>query len=232
MSYRPLYLAALAMLLAVVESGAGAAPAITLPGDAYPESLAASSDGTLFIGSAKMGGVLRVTPGSSTPTPWIAPTAFGTRSIFGVLVDERSGTLWTCSNDLASDGIASPGSGSGSALKGFDLKTGAGKVSVPFSGNRPLCNDIAVAKDGRVYVSDEHSARVLRLSTDSRSLEVWVSDPQLADIDGIAFGADGNLYANTYEGSGLFRIDVKHATAGKVVKLSTSRPITDRKSVV
>jgi hypothetical protein len=52
-----------------------------------------------------------------------------------------------------------------------------------------------------------------------------VSDPQLADIDGIAFGADGNLYANTYEGSGLFRIDVQHSTAGKVVKLSTSRPI-------
>ena len=227
MSYRRLYLAALAMLLAVLDSVARAAPAITLPGDlAYPESLAASSDGTLFIGSAKMGGILRVTPGSSTPTPWIAPTAFGTRSIFGVLVDERSGTLWTCSNDLASDGIASPGSGSGSALKGFDLKTGAGKVSVPFPGNRPLCNDIAVAKDGRVYVSDEYSARVLRLSADSRSLEVWVSDPQLADIDGIAFGADGNLYANTYEGSGLFRIDVKHSTAGKVVKLSTSRPIT------
>ena len=131
---------------------------------AYPESLAASSDGTLFIGSAKMGGVLRVTPGSSTPTPWIAPTTFGTRSIFGVLVDERSGTLWTCSNDLASDGIASPGSGAGSALKGFDLKTGAGKVSAPFPGNHPLCNDIAVAKDGRVYVSDEYGARVLRLS--------------------------------------------------------------------
>ena len=126
---------------------------------------------------------------------------------------------------MASDGIASPGTGTGSALKGFDLKTGEGKVSAPFPGNHPLCNDIAVAKDGRVYVSDEYSARVLRLSTDMHSLEVFVSDPQLADIDGIAFGADGNLYANTYEGSGLFRIDVRHSTAGKVVKLITSRPI-------
>src|SRR5580704_758547 len=224
---RRVFLAGVTTLLAIGAPVASAAAAITLPGAlAYPESLAASSDGTLFIGSAKMGGVVRVVPGSSTPTPWIAPTTFGTRSIFGVLVDERSETLWTCSNDLASDGIASPGSGSGSALKGFDLKTGAGKVSVPFPGNRPLCNDIAVAKDGRVYVSDEYSARVLRLSADSHSLEVWVSDPQLADIDGIAFGADGNLYANTYEGSGLFRIDVKNSTAGKVIKLSTSRPIT------
>ena len=227
MACRRVFLAGVTTLLVIGASVASAASAITLPGElAYPESLAASSDGTLFIGSAKMGGVLRVTPGSSTPTPWIAPTTFGTRSIFGVLVDERSGTLWTCSNDLASDGIASPGSGAGSALKGFDLKTGAGKVSAPFPGNHPLCNDIAVAKDGRVYVSDEYGARVLRLGTDSHTLEVFVSDPQLADIDGIAFGADGNLYANTYEGSGLFRIDVRHSTAGKVVKLSTSRPIT------
>jgi streptogramin lyase len=227
MACHRVFLAGVATLMAIVASLATAAQAIKLPGElAYPESLAASSDGTLFIGSAKTGGVLRVTPGSATPTPWIAPTTFGTRSIFGVLVDERSGTLWTCSNDLASDGIASPGTGTGSALKGFDLKTGEGKVSAPFPGNHPLCNDIAVAKDGRVYVSDEYSARVLRLSTDMHSLEVFVSDPQLADIDGIAFGADGNLYANTYEGSGLFRIDVRHSTAGKVVKLITSRPIT------
>ena len=226
MAYRRPFLG-VTTLLAFGASVAWATATITLPGAvAYPESLAASSDGTLYIGSAKMGGILRVTPGSGKPTQWIAPTTFGTRSIFGVLVDEQSGTLWTCSNDLASNGIASPGAGAGSALKGFDLKTGAGKVSAPFPGNHPLCNDIAVAKDGRVYVSDEYSARVLRLSTDSQTLEVFVTDPQLADIDGITFGADGNLYANTYEGSGLFRIDVRHSTAGKVVKLSPSRPIT------
>jgi streptogramin lyase len=186
MSFRRVFIAGLTALMAIGgiatigASTARAASAITLPGDlAFPESLAASSDGTLFIGSAKMGGVVRVAPGSSTPTSWITPTTFGTRSIFGVLVDEHAGMLWTCSNDLASDGIASPGSGAGSALKGFDLKSGAGKISAPFPGNHPLCNDIAVAKDGRVYVSDEYSARVLRLSTDSHTLEVWVSDPQL-----------------------------------------------------
>lgn len=240
MSFRRAFVAGLVALTALggfATMGAGAsltagatasaASAIALPGDlAFPESLAASSDGTLYIGSAKIGGVMRVAPGASTPTAWIAPTTFGTRSIFGVLVDEHAGVLWTCSNDLASDGIASPGSATGSALKGFDLKSAAGKISATFPGNHPLCNDIAVDKNGRVYVSDEYNARVLRLGLDSHTLEVWVSDPQLTDIDGIAFGADGNLYANTYEGSGLFRIDVKNSTAGKVVRLSTSRPIT------
>ena len=79
---RRVFLVGVTTLLAIGASVASAAAAITLPGAlAYPESLAASSDGTLFIGSAKMGGVVRVAPGSSTPTPWIAPTTFGTRSI-------------------------------------------------------------------------------------------------------------------------------------------------------
>jgi hypothetical protein len=102
MSFRRSFLAGLAGLTAIGgsatpgASAAGTASAITLPGDlAFPESLAASSDGTLFIGSAKMGGVVRVAPGSLTPTAWITPTTFGTRSIFGVLVDEHAGMLWT-----------------------------------------------------------------------------------------------------------------------------------------
>ena len=102
MSFRRSFLAGLAGLTAIGgcatpgASAAGPASAITLPGDlAFPESLAASSDGTLFTGSAKMGGVVRVAPGSSTPTAWITPTTFGTRSIFGVLVDEHAGMLWT-----------------------------------------------------------------------------------------------------------------------------------------
>ena len=46
-----------------------------------------------------------------------------------------------------------------------------------------------------------------------------------ADIDGIAFGADGNLYANTYGGNGLFRILVQHGAAGAIVKLATPRAL-------
>ena len=47
----------------------------------------------------------------------------------------------------------------------------------------------------------------------------------MLDIDGIAFGADGNLYANTYGGSGFFRISVKGAPAGAVTKLATPRAL-------
>jgi sugar lactone lactonase YvrE len=191
---------------------------------AYPESISSAADGTLYIGSAGNGGVLRVSPGAAQAEPWIAPAAFGSRSIFGVLVDAKRGLLWACSDDVTSSKIFSPGSGP-TTLKAFDLKSGAGKISVAVPGDDPFCNDIALDAQGTVYVSESTYGRVLRLSADLKTLTIWAADKQLLDIDGIAFGADGNLYANTYGGNGLFRIGVRQGGASDIVKLATPREL-------
>jgi sugar lactone lactonase YvrE len=225
MSYRPGVLCGLYVLGALAGAALAHAASIDVPGTrAYPESLSASSDGTLFIGSAGAGGVVRVAAGTTRVVPWIAPGAFGSRSILGVLVDERRGLLWVCSDDLATAKIASPGTGA-TALKGFDLKSAAGKVSAELPGKDPFCNDIALASDGAVYVSESTNGRVLKLNADARTFAIWAAGKQLLDIDGIAFGADGNLYANTYAGNGLFRIEVKNAAAGAITRLKTPRAI-------
>ena len=201
------------------------AASIQLSGmQAYPESLSAAADGSLYVGSAGAGGVLKVAAGSLKAEQWVAPAALGSRSILGVFVDERRGLLWVCSDDLTSSKIASPGSGP-TALKGFDLQRATGRVSVALPGNDPFCNDIAIAADGAVYVSESTNGRVLKLSPDMKAFTVWVADKQLLDIDGIAFGADGNLYANTYAGNGLFRIAVQHGSAGAIFKLATPRAL-------
>src|SRR5271169_235430 len=91
------------LVLAVVVAALAACSAtpakqVELPGDrVYPESIAAAGDGTLYVSSLASGGVLRIKPGATTPEQWIAPGAFGTRSTFGVLVDEKKGQLWVCS---------------------------------------------------------------------------------------------------------------------------------------
>src|ERR1700722_9362406 len=122
--FRARQLAAFALFLS--GSCALAAPAsIDLPGPTvYPESLSSSKDGTLYVGDLADGGVLRIRP-NGAPEKWIKPGAFGSASVLGVLVDEPSNTLWVCSNDLLSLGLKVPGAAAGSALIGFDLKTGS-----------------------------------------------------------------------------------------------------------
>src|SRR5712671_387963 len=136
---------------------------IPVPGKkAFPESITSTSDGALFVGRLGDGGIVRVQPRTAASTVFVQPGAAGSRSILGVFADEASGTLWACSNDLSALGGPATGSDTGSALKGFDLKTGAAKRSVSLEPDS-FCNDIAVDAGGAVYVTDSAHPTVLRL---------------------------------------------------------------------
>ena len=225
----------LAALFALGGSAAtrAASPVIELPGDrAFPESITSAPDGTLYVSSLASGGVFRVRPEQSQAEPWIKPGAYDSRSTFGVLADMNSHTLWVCSNDASALGVPGPSSVKGSFLKGFDLRTGEGKISTALPGPRTLCNDMVVGPDGSVYVTNSFAPEILLLPPGGQQLEVWLTDPQFAPpkegagLDGIAFGGDGNLYVNTFTPGELFRIDVKDGAAAKVTKLKTSRPLS------
>lgn len=215
-------------------AGVRAAPdSVALPGErTYPENVAAGPDGTLYVSSFVEGGVIRVAPGADTGEVWIKPGAYGTRSTFGLLPDPSTNTLWLCSNDLSFLGIPGPGEAKGSALKAFDLKTGEGRLSAAFPGSGPsICNDMALGPDGSVYVTSTLSPQILRLKPGAGALEVWLNDPVFdagpkgAGLDGIAFGADGQLYVNTFTKGELFRVAVKDGAPGPVTRLRTSRPL-------
>ena len=221
----------LAAALALAPLGADAAE-IALPGEhAFPESITSSTDGTLYVSSPGAGGVLRIEPGQK-PEMWIQPGAYGTRSTFGVLADETSSTLWVCSNDASALGAPGPSTVKGSFLKGFDLKTGAGKISARLPGDRALCNDMAIAPDGSVLVTDSLAPEILRLQPGAKALEVFVQSPmfqppkQGAGLDGIVFGGDGNLYVDLFSDAKLFRVDMKVGLPGKVTELKASRAMT------
>ena len=146
-----------------------------------------------------------------------------------MLADERSNTLWACSNDLSPLGILIPGAQEASALKGFDLKTGAGKISVKLPGDHHTCNDIALGPDGSAYVTNSSAPQILRLPPGGTEFEVWTSDPLLSPphggvgLDGIVFGGDGDLYVDTYTPGEMFRVTVTGGRAGKVTRLKLSR---------
>ena len=215
--------------------GAARAGDVTIPGLVdFPESMSGTPDGTLYFSSFAGGRILRSAPGASEAQEWIKQGTDGLSSVLGVLADPKSNTLYACSDDARWAGIVVPGGDEKTALKLFDLKTGAPKASLPLPastlfGQTPFCNDIVVGDDGTAYVTDTLSGHILRLKPGSDALEVWAHDPRWdvkgAQLDGIAI-LGGAIYTNIFDGDGLYRVAMNSdGSAGAVTKLKTSRPL-------
>ncbi|GIQ75018.1 hypothetical protein [Bradyrhizobium sp. RD5-C2] len=220
-----------AIILALGTAGivrAETAP-VGVPDKSFPESVTSTSDGTLYVGSFNLGGVTKISGGKAEQL--VKPGAGDSRSTLGVLADEKSGTLYVCSNDISGFGVAGPSDTKGAWLKTFDLKSGAPKGSFALSDPKSLCNDIVVGADGTAYVSDSFTPIVYSLKPGGTALATFATDPQLAPakdgvgLDGIAIGADGNLYVTTFVPAKLFKIEIKDGKAGAVTELKPSRPL-------
>src|SRR5580658_4542709 len=180
------------LLLSTVFAGVGlaASPAeVTIHEDKpFPESLSSTADGTLFIGSLAKGEVFKAAKGATTAEVWIKPGTNGLQRVLGVLADPKSNTLWVCSSK-------NPPGGAPTALKAFDLKSGAAKGSYDFpGGDNTLCNDIAIGPDGTAYATDTIVGSINRLKKGAAAFDVWIKDAKLAGIDGLAFGDPTTIY--------------------------------------
>lgn len=223
--------AALISLAVALPAAAQAPGPITLLGERlHPESLSTSPDGFAYVGGM-MGGVQRVSLKTGKVEQFVKPGDFGSSSTFGVLADPVNGVLWACSNADTPMSAKFAGADAGSTLKGFDLKTGKGRYSLKLPGNAPLCNDIAVAKDGTVYATDTNNSHILCLKKGASALEDWHHDPAYATdkgtgLDGIALGGDGNVYVNNWQSNVMARVEVKaDGSAGGTTVLQPSQPL-------
>ena len=188
------------------------------------ENLTSSQDGSVYFGSMAKGTIYRAAPGADQAEPWILASTAGLTRVLGVLADDKTNTLWVCQNATGGrDGAPVAGQ---TALRSFDLKSGAAKGTYPLPPNSGVCNDIALSAEGAAYVSESFRGRVHRLRPGASALEVWVSDERLNVIDGLAFLADGSLYVNTFNTGKLFRIPVNpDGSPGAVVPIETSLPL-------
>jgi len=189
------------------------------------ENLTSSQDGTVYFGSTAKGTIYRAAPGAAQAEPWIQASTAGLSNVLGVLADDKRNTLWVCQNNTGGRGGA-PVVGQ-TALRSFDLKSGAARGTYPFPTNGGVCNDMAVAADGTVYVTESFGNRIHRLKPAAAALDVWITDPQLGAIDGVALLADGAVYVNTFMSGRLFRVPVNaDGSAGALVPLQTSMPLS------
>ncbi len=216
--------AAAALLLAAAPAVAAPASSVSLPGTRlFPESITATRNGDLYIGSYGNGGVYRAKAGASAAALWLDPAKTGIKTALGVFADESQGVLFVCS--ISSQEVArDPAS---QFLYAFDLKTGAPKAKIAMPDPaKAVCNDMDIGKDGALYVTDTGTSSIYRLGKGGSKLETWITDARLAGIDGIATAGDGGFYVNSVTVSKLFHIAMgADGKAGGITELKPSLPL-------
>ena len=196
-----------ALLATGVTAQAGLPDIVIQDTGVFPESITSTASGVVISGSTK-GIVYRAEAGNAEAQPWIHfDDTNGILSILGVLADDKANTLWLCS---APNFFGPERSKGVSALKAFDLTTGAFKASYDFPPPASACNDISIAADGTAYVSDTSNGRLFLLKPGAKALTLAGSDAALVGIDGLAFSAAGTLYVNNVRSQKLFRVDLNN----------------------
>src|SRR6201996_9014883 len=188
-----------------------------------PESLTVAPGGVLIVGSASTPFVYKVRSGSPTAEKFVDASAEGAGTFFfGMLADASTNTLWTCQLTPV------PGTNPAArhtALRGFDLSTGAQKVRWNLPGDNSTCNDFSLGPDKALYISDTSNSKIYKLPAGASAAQLFLEDRALYGIDGITF-LDGTLYVNNVFSNNLYRIPVDAAgKAGSPVDIWMDQPI-------
>lgn len=184
-----------------------ASAAEILIGDAksQPESLTVAPGGVLIVGSASSPFVYKVKPGASTAEKFIDASAEGDGTFFfGMLADAASNTLWTC--QLTPMPNTTPVQRH-TALRSFDLNTGAPKIRWNLPGDNNTCNDFAIGPDKALYITDTANGKIYRLPSGASAPELFLEHRTLMGVDGITF-LNGTMYVNNVFFNKLYRVPV------------------------
>jgi sugar lactone lactonase YvrE len=223
LSLRTRRFAACAALLTGLAQAAPAAEILIADAKSQPESLTVAPGGVLIVGSASTPFVYKVRPGLTTAEKFVDASAEGPGTFFfGMLADAATNTLWTC--QLTPTAGTTPAKRH-TALRGFDLSTGAQKLRWNLPGDNSICNDFAIGPDKALYVSDTINSKIYKLPAGASTAELFLEDRALYGIDGITF-LNGTLYVNNVFSNNLYRIPVDAAgKAGQPVDIWMDQPI-------
>ena len=216
-------LAISAAILAGLAQAARAADILIADEKSSPESMTVAPGGVLIVGSASTPFVYRVRPGSSTAEKFIDASAEGPGTFFfGMLADAANNTLWTC--QLTPVPNTTPAR-KHTALRSFDLASGAPKLRWDLPGDDSTCNDFAFGPDKALYISDTANGKIFRLAPGASTAELYLQNRVLNGIDGITF-LNGVLYVNNVFFNKLYRIPVDaNGKPGAPVDIWMDQPV-------
>lgn len=207
------------VLCGVIEAaqpGAVAGRTVLEGANAYPEGIAVDArTGEAYVGSASEGHIWRIAPGAAQAELFQTGGAVGRQGAFGMKVDP-AGRLWVAGGPQGSVAVV-------------DLATGATRAQLkgPAS-SHGFINDLALAPDGHVYVTDSFRPvlfRVRQALDGPPTLEPWLDlqatpiryQPNQFNLNGIVASPDGRWLLAIQSVTGqLWRIDVAARSASEV----------------
>ncbi|OLF53391.1 hypothetical protein [Pseudomonas chlororaphis] len=155
---------------------------LTLPSGAlYPNGIARAADGTLYVGLVTSGQILRKPPHEAWQTLFKgSDTVFASTTL---RLDERRGLLWGNSPDFLPTGKSRA-----HRIFALDIATATVTRNLVLPAGT-MGNDIVLAPDGTVYLTETKVGSILRLGPDDRDFQWVLRDARLAGPGGL--GASG-----------------------------------------
>ncbi len=206
-------------LVLVVSTSFVSAGDVMLPGErVYPGGVASARDGTLYVGSVRDGSLWRVTAGGNNVEQ--LPLTLG--EVRSLALDERTQTLWACAGFAASDNTSA-------VLKAVDLRSNKvrSEYVLPDQGH---CSDVAIGRDGTLYVVDGANSALLRMKKGDTAPSLWLANDDGSRVQGnwssVCTDNVGGLFLLSRDRGALSRITVRwDGSASKPVTIKLDRPL-------
>ena len=186
--------------------------------DFIPEGITRDpKSGTLYVGSVRQRTIARVRPDGTAGT-FAEPKKEGLGAVLGMGVDASRRLLHACSSDMKFMIEADPNRLERGTLFSFDLESGslARKVALGGGAAGHSCNDLTVAPDGTVYISDDLAREVVQVAPGAAEPRVLVDAGRLGSPQGLALSEDGAALLIADYSSGLWRLTLAGGTLSLV----------------
>jgi hypothetical protein len=174
-------------LIGVAIDATGSPDELELPADFFPEGIAATRGGRLFVGSVATGEIFTVDP--EDPPAQLFSTALEP-SVVGMTVGNDNATLWVC-NSL--------GTGA-SQVVGISIADATTVATHEIGTADSFCNDMVMSPDGSLWVTESFGGQIFRIPADDllrdNSAELWLQDDLLARPTPAEFGVNGITLLN------------------------------------
>lgn len=177
--------------------------------------------GDFYVSSTYQRRIVRVTPDGVAHdfTPRGDATLFGG---LGMQVDPVRRRLWVAHSSAgAAMPIENDTSEGRSGLAVYDLGNGQLIANLSVADDAPhFLNDLALAADGSVYVTDTLSANIYRAGADAAALEVFATLPEGASGNGISFSEDARTLYVADARNGIYAVDLATREAHPLIQLA------------